>query len=45
MSHSKMLETRRKKGKVKKTNAREARIAEKVKEQGAKAVKPTVTKK
>ena len=35
MSHSKTLETRRKKGKVKKTLAREAKIAEKLKKQVA----------
>lgn len=41
MSHSKTLETRRRKGKVKKTLAREAKLAEKLKKQGAKAASPT----
>lgn len=41
MSHSKTLETRRKKGKVKKTLAREAKIAEKLKKQGATPAKAT----
>ena len=36
MSHSKTLQTRRKKGKVKKTLAREAKLAEKLKKQAAK---------
>lgn len=37
MSHSKTLETRRKKGKVKKTLAREAKLAQKLKKQATKA--------
>lgn len=37
MSHSKTLETRRKKGKVKKTLARQTKLAAKLKKQAAKA--------
>ncbi len=44
MSHSKTLETRRKKGKVKKTLAREAKLADKLKKQAAKPVASVAAK-